>query len=194
MRNWKFRKCKMEQQRQLPAFPPAGKSCKPISSNYTWKTARCLNFQVTHAVKESIDWEAPRYTTCLPLCSNSQRAHQPPGAHGREACGVMGWWPQEDQETSCWAVRRAAASFGGPKKSAGLFRAFQSAHKLYDPTWSQVFCPLYDTEGNVMNLHLLKYAATDIKYLLSDYWYTPMWDYVVIQDHSFMKKSISNLF
>ena len=106
-----------KQQRQLPAFPPAGKSCKLISRNYTQKTTLWLDFQVAHIVKKSVAWEPPRYATCLPLCSNSQRVHQPSGAHGQgssmwyhglvttersgdhllhcqEFCCLL-WWPQE---------------------------------------------------------------------------------------------------
>lgn len=74
---WKF--C-WKQQRQLLVFPSAGKTFKPISGSYAWKTASCLQFQVYHAVKKSVAWEPLRYT-CSSLCSSSQRVHQPPQAH-----------------------------------------------------------------------------------------------------------------
>ena len=55
-----------KQQRQLPAFPLDRKSRKPISRNYAWKTACCLNFQVAHAVKESVAWS---HHSTPPACS-----------------------------------------------------------------------------------------------------------------------------
>lgn len=164
MWKWNIRKCKMEileKTEAAPWLPHAGKSCKPISKNHTWKTACCLDF---HVVKESVAQEPPRNTTCLPLCSYSHRVHQPPGAHDQGSMVTTGrsgdnllhcqgfccflWWPQE---------------------IPGLFRAFQSTHKLHDTIWSQVLCPPCDTEGNGMNSKLLKYTATDTKDLLLDY-------------------------
>jgi len=144
-------------QRPLPAFLPAGKSCKPISRNYTCKTAWYLDLQVACEAKVSIAWEPLRCTTCLPLCSNAQRVHQPPGLMIREwACGVTGWWPWESQGIIFCTTRSSVVSFGGPKKSPGLFTVFQSTHKLHDTIWSQMLCPVYDIEGNGMNSNLLK--------------------------------------
>lgn len=41
--------------------------------------------------------------------------------------------------------------------------------KLYDTTWSQALCRLYDTKGNRMNSSLMKHTETDIEDLLLDY-------------------------
>lgn len=74
-----------------------------------------------------------------------------------------------------WADSSSTACSGGPKKSPGLFRAFQSNHKLCDPLWSWVLYCLYNMEWD-------KSIPAEIScnwcqgLIVRLYWYMCMWD------------------